>query len=283
MPGTTGRAPDASASPAPGPHGRRAADRPAGRRIRPVPVRPESPARHASGPRGQWRRQDPGVPGHPPLWKPCPHDSPGPYVYLRRHPKRRCAGVIPACAAAAALLLALTACSGTPAGGTIATNEQIPGYGEITTVAIAHRGAPIGLKGDDLDGKPLSLASYRGRVVAVNVWSSTCGPCRAEASGFESVFRSDQAKGVQFLGIDTRDLQLPASRAFVSTHGLTYPDFYDPDGSLLLQFPAGSVDPQSVPATLVLDRQGRIAVRVLDSMTGAELARVIAPVLAEKS
>ena len=135
-----------------------------------------------------------------------------------------------------ALALALTACSGAPDSGAIATNEQIPGYRETTTVPIAHRGAPIGLKGDDLDGKPLSLASYRGKVVVVNIWSSTCGPCRAEASGFESVFRSDAAKGVQFHGVDTRDLQLPASRAFVSSHGLTYPDFYDPDGSLLLQF-----------------------------------------------
>ena len=188
-----------------------------------------------------------------------------------------------ASAGAVALALALTACAGTSGSGTIATNEQIPGFGEITTVAIAHRGAPINLKGDDLDGKPLSLASYRGKVVVVNVWSSTCSPCRAEASDFESVFRSDEAKGVQFLGVDTRDLQLAASRAFVSAHGITYPDFYDPDGSLLLQFPAGSVAPQSVPSTLVLDRQGRIAARVLDSMTGAELTKVLAPVLAEKS
>ncbi len=197
--------------------------------------------------------------------------------------KRRRGGAALGAAGAAALALALTACSGTSDGGAIATNEQIPGYGEITAVAAAHRGAPINLKGDDLDGKPLSLASYRGKVVVVNVWSSTCAPCRLEAAGFESVFKSDQAKGVQFLGIDTRDLQRPASRAFVSDYGLTYPDFYDPDGSLLLQFPAGSIDPQSTPSTLVLDRQGRIAVRVLDSMSSTELAKVIAPVLAEKS
>ncbi|QMU71134.1 TlpA disulfide reductase family protein [Streptacidiphilus sp. P02-A3a] len=188
-----------------------------------------------------------------------------------------------ASAAAVALALALSACSGAAGSGAIATNEQIPGYGEVTTVPLAHRGSPIELKGDDLDGKPLSLASYRGRVVVVNIWSSTCSPCRAEASGFESVFRTDAAKGVQFLGIDTRDLQLPESRAFVSAHGLTYPDFYDPDGSLLLQFPAGTVDPQSVPSTVVIDRQGRVAARVLDSMTSTELAQVIAPVLAEKS
>jgi peroxiredoxin len=198
-------------------------------------------------------------------------------------PNRRSGTTALVSAGAVALALALTACSGTSGSGAIATDEQIPGYGEITTVPIAHRGAPIDLKGDDFDGKPLSLASYRGKVVVVNVWSSTCEPCRLEASGFESVFKSDQAKGVQFLGIDTRDLQLDASRAFVSTHGITYPDFYDPDGSLLLQFPAGSIDPQSTPSTLVLDRQGRIAVRVLDSMSSTELAQVIAPVLAEKS
>ena len=117
-------------------------------------------------------------------------------------------------------------------------------------MAVGHRGNPVDLVGKDLDGKPLSLASYRGKVVVVNVWNSGCAPCRAEAAGFEAVYRSDRSQGVQFLGIDTRDLQLPPAQQFVKAEGLTYPDFYDPDGSLLLQFPAGSVAPQSVPSTL---------------------------------
>ncbi|WP_052070191.1 TlpA family protein disulfide reductase [Streptacidiphilus albus] len=185
---------------------------------------------------------------------------------------------------ALALGLVLSGCSGSSSGNAVvAVDQQIPGFGEVTTMAVGHRGDPVDLVGKDLDGKPLSLASYRGKVVVVNVWNSGCAPCRAEAAGFEAVYRSDRSQGVQFLGIDTRDLQLPPAQQFVKAEGLTYPDFYDPGGSVLLQFPVGSVAPQATPSTLVIDRQGRIAARVLDSMTQAELAQVVAPVLAEKS
>ena len=185
-------------------------------------------------------------------------------------------------AAASALALAGCSSSGSSSNGGSETSF-VKGDGEVNTVAAAHRGAAIDLSGKDLNGQSVSLASYRGKVVVINVWGSWCGPCRAEAADFESVYKAEQGKGVQFLGIDTRDLQVPEAQAFVSSHGLTYPSLYDPDGSLLLKFPAGSLDPEAIPSTLILDRQGRIAVRALEPLEGSQLTQLIAPVLAEKS
>ena len=181
--------------------------------------------------------------------------------------------------------LALAGCSSSGGSSSSSNGSEtsfVKGDGEVTTVAAAHRGAPISLSGKDLNGRQLSLSSYRGKVVVINVWGSWCGPCRAEAAGFESVYKAEQSKGVQFFGIDTRDLQIPEAQAFVSSHDLTYPSLYDPDGSVLLRFPAGSLDPESIPATLILDRQGRIAVRALEPLESNQLTQLLAPVLAEK-
>jgi thiol-disulfide isomerase/thioredoxin len=126
-----------------------------------------------------------------------------------------------------------------------------------------------------------SLAHYKGDVVVVNIWSSTCGPCRTEAAGLAEVSRATYAKGVRFLGIDTRDLSRPSALAFEKRFGVNYPSLYDSPGRLVLRFPRGSVNPQSYPATLVVDRRGRIAARALRPVGEADLHAMIDPLLAE--
>jgi peroxiredoxin len=182
-------------------------------------------------------------------------------------------------------VLALTACSGNTSAESGGGSDSgfVAGTGESVTVPAAHRGAAIDLSGKDLDGNSINLTAYRGKVVVLNVWGSWCGPCRAEAGDFESVFKADQAKGVQFVGINTRDTQIDQAQQFVKSHELTYPSFYDEDGSLLLQFPKGSLNPQAIPSTLILDREGRIAVRALQPLTSDQLNKILDPVIAEKS
>jgi peroxiredoxin len=181
--------------------------------------------------------------------------------------------------------LALSACSGTNAAETGGGSDSgyVPGTGESLSVPAAQRGGAIDLTGKDLDGKAIDLSAYRGKVVVLNVWGSWCGSCRAEAVDLENVYKADQAKGVAFVGINTRDTQIDQAQQFVKTHGLTYPSFYDEDGSLLLQFPKGSLNPQAIPSTLILDRQGRIAVRALQPLTSDQLNKILDPVIAEKS
>jgi thiol-disulfide isomerase/thioredoxin len=176
--------------------------------------------------------------------------------------------------------LVLTGCGGSATEpGQSDGKRFIEGTGEIMIVASAERKAAPDLRGTTLDGKPLALADYRGKVVVLNVWASWCAPCRAEAPGMERIYRSERSKGVEFVGIDTRD-QPDNARAFVRNFSLTYPSLVDSGGQMVLQF-KGTLPPNAIPTTLILDRQGRIAVRALKPLTEEELRRALDPVVAE--
>jgi peroxiredoxin len=202
---------------------------------------------------------------------------------MRSRPLRRSSARTLIAALAAASALALAGCSTSSGSSDSAGTNFVKGTGETSTVAVKDRGAPISISGKDLDGSQLSLADYRGKIVVLNVWGSWCSPCRAEADGLETVYTADKDKGVQFVGIDTRDLQTAQPKAFVADHNITYPSLYDPAGDLLLKFPAGTLNPQTIPTTIILDRQGRVAARALLPLSSGQLTQMLAPVLAEKS
>ncbi|MBY8882402.1 TlpA family protein disulfide reductase [Streptomyces sp. PLK6-54] len=186
--------------------------------------------------------------------------------------------------AAALLTCALasaTACtSGAPqAGWADPGNVALPGP---VQVAPADRVAAPDLSGPTVTGGNQSLAHYRGRILVVNVWGSLCGPCRAEAPSLAEVARDLKPQGVSFLGINSRDLSRSGAAAFEKHFAVPYPSLYDPHGALLLRFPRGSLNPQAIPATLVLDRRGRIAAHYLGALSESRLRAMIAPLLAEQ-
>jgi peroxiredoxin len=157
-------------------------------------------------------------------------------------------------------------------------NVGLPGP---VRIAPADRVAAPDLSGPTVAGGTDSLAHYRGRVLVVNVWGALCDPCRAEAPGLARVARDFKARGVSFLGIDSRDLSEAQAAAFQRRFALPYPSLYDPQGRMLLRFPRGSVNPQAIPATLVLDRQGRIAAHYLGALSETALRAMLTPLLTE--
>ncbi|PCG84055.1 redoxin domain-containing protein [Streptomyces sp. WZ.A104] len=185
-------------------------------------------------------------------------------------------------ATAVAGALTLSACGdGNRAGGGGNTNF-VAGSGGISTVARSERVAAPKLAGNGLDGKPLDLADYRGKVIVLNVWGSWCGPCRLEAKYFAKVSEETKDQGVQFVGINTRDAQRDAAVNFEKDYGITYPSFFDPIGKLILRFPKGTLNPQAIPSTVVIDRDGKIAARTLQALDADELHKMIDPIIAEK-
>jgi thiol-disulfide isomerase/thioredoxin len=199
-----------------------------------------------------------------------------------RAPRRRTfRSAVAVLAGTAALASSLAACSSATSSSSGQSNF-VAGTGEITVVKAADRKAAPDLSGRTVDGPQDSLMHYRGKVVVINVWGSWCAPCRAEAPNLVKAAAADQAKGVQFLGINTRDLAAANAAAFERQFHVPYPSLYDPDGTLLLRFPRGSLNAQSIPATLVIDRQGRIAARALKALSEDELNQMIAPIAAEK-
>jgi thiol-disulfide isomerase/thioredoxin len=146
----------------------------------------------------------------------------------------------------------------------------------------ANRLTAPALSGKTIMGGSASLAQYKGKVVVINFWGSWCAPCRAEAPNLARAAKEDAHLGVQFLGINTRDLGIANAARFDKTFGITYPSIFDPDGKLLLRFPKGTVNPQSLPATVVVDRHGRLAARVLAALSEEQLHKLIDPIAAEK-
>ncbi|MFF6811612.1 TlpA family protein disulfide reductase [Streptomyces sp. NPDC012403] len=182
--------------------------------------------------------------------------------------------------AAAALLVSACGSGGTSGGG--GNTNFVTGTDGISTVPEGKRVAAPDLSGKTLEGEQLDVADHKGKVVVLNVWGSWCNPCRAEAKYFAKVAGDYADQGVQFVGINTRDGSTTAALAFEKDFGIPYPSLYDPTGKLMLRFEKGTLNPQAVPSTLVLDREGKIAARSLTSLSEERLLKMLKPVVAEK-
>lgn len=152
-------------------------------------------------------------------------------------------------------------------------NGYISGKSSIQTVDPDKRKPAPTLAGDDLDGRPLSTASYAGKTIVVNVWGSWCAPCVREAPALQKVWQEYSTKGVQFVGVDVRD-NVSAATSFNRTHGITYPSIDDRSGSTLLGF-ANAMPSQAVPTTWIIDTKGRVAARILGETTAVTLSDLI--------
>ncbi|MFF9811404.1 TlpA family protein disulfide reductase [Streptomyces coeruleorubidus] len=183
-------------------------------------------------------------------------------------------------AAVAALLVSACGSGGTSGGG--GNTNFVTGTDGIATAAKGERAPAPELSGKTVAGKTLDVADYKGKVVVLNVWGSWCNPCRAEAKYFAKVSKEYAGKGVQFVGINTRDTNLKSAAAFEEDFGISYPSLYDPTGKLMLRFERGTLNPQTVPSTLVLDRDGKIAARSLSALSEERLLKMLKPVVAEK-
>lgn len=177
----------------------------------------------------------------------------------------------PVLAAVTALLLAVTlaGCSSDEVGS---SGDQgfVSGRGIITTLPVSERRAPGEVAGETLDGEPVALSDFAGQVVVVNVWGSWCAPCRAEAPMLAEAARDLADDDVAFLGIDSRDPSRSAAQAFVRRFDLPYPSIYDQQGETLLAF-RGTLNPNAIPSTVIIDREGRVAASVLGEITRTTL------------
>lgn len=195
---------------------------------------------------------------------------------------RRRAPLPAAVAVAVAGALLLSGCSDEPKAAAGQDKGFVQGTGQVTKVPRGERKAAPDIGGETVGGEEVQLTDYRGKVVVVNVWGSWCAPCRAEAPHFAKVAKDTKDQGVRFLGINTRDLDKAPAKAFERSYGLPYPSLYDPGGNQMLEFPRGTLSLQTIPSTLIIDQEGRIAVQALKELGEQELRALIEPVVAEK-
>jgi thiol-disulfide isomerase/thioredoxin len=150
----------------------------------------------------------------------------------------------------------------------------VSGSGTVTLLPEDKRPEAPPLSGPSLDGGHLRLQEFTGSTVVLNVWGSWCAPCRDEAPDLvRAANRLDDEK-VQFLGVNVREAGVASARAFVRSYDVPYPSIYDSDGSELLGF-RGTLPPEAIPSTLVIDPSGRVAARVLGTVDTTTLVGLV--------
>jgi len=149
--------------------------------------------------------------------------------------------------------------------------------GLVITCAPDQRSKTPKVSGELLTGGSYDVSRDRGQVVVVNFWGSWCAPCRAEADDLEATYQATKASGVTFLGINVQDSK---DKAIAFEEGrVTYPSLFDPASRQALKF---DIPPNNTPATVVLDRDGRIAVVIRRAVTQDELRPIVERIATEQ-
>lgn len=187
--------------------------------------------------------------------------------------RRRRSAVVPGLVAVLLVAAgALAGCSG--AEGSAGQVGYVAGEGTITVLPPPQRQQPGEVSGTTLSGKQVSLDDYAGQTVVVNVWGSWCAPCRAEADDLRRAYHKLRSEDVAFLGIDARDPDKDAARAFLRRFNVPYPSIYDENGDTLLAF-HDTLAPNTIPSTVVIDARGRVAASILGQTTTSTLMGVV--------
>jgi len=184
----------------------------------------------------------------------------------------------PAAVALAACVTAVAAASCSARVG--AANQGFVGAGAASShyYPAGSRAIAPHVRGRTLTGLPFSLAADRGSVVVLNFWGSWCAPCRREAPALAALAR--RFPQVRFVGDDVHDSAASAA-AFQRAFNVGYPSLNDPGEQVALAF-HGTVPPQAIPTTLVIDRSGRIAAVMFGEVSYVGLRAVIETVLRDR-
>jgi peroxiredoxin len=122
---------------------------------------------------------------------------------------------------------------------------------------------------EDLAGAKLTLAGYKGKVLVLNFWATWCPPCRKEIPDFIEAYRELKGQGLEILGLSVDDMTAQALLDWTKQIGVNYPI------ALATIDVVRDYEPgQYIPATIIIDRAGRLRYRHTGLMDKATLIRL---------
>jgi peroxiredoxin len=121
----------------------------------------------------------------------------------------------------------------------------------------------------DLQGNALNLSSYKGKVLVLNFWATWCPPCRAEIPALVEAYTELKDKGLEILGVSVDDMSEAALHEWARTAGMNYP-IAMATAKLVADYRPGDY----IPATIIIDREGRIRYRQSSLMDKETLVRL---------
>ena len=187
-------------------------------------------------------------------------------------------------------LAAVAVVLGLAPGGCTSNATAVPGAGPFVFVSPGGKSEfsyPAGERGTvaDFTGtsvtdaqQTIKLSDYAGKVMVLNVWGSWCGPCRGEAKDLNVAAELAAGKPVQYLGINIRD-DRQAAADFIASTRTTYPSIFDPTTRTLLSM--SGLPTSSIPTTIVLDREHKVAHIYLRVITAQELTEAVDALVTE--
>ncbi len=127
----------------------------------------------------------------------------------------------------------------------------------------------------DLQGRPVSLADYRGQVVLVNNWAVWCPPCKAEMPVLQAYFEDYRHRGFTIVAIESGD---PASEVakFVESYDLTFDVWPDPAQKAVVAF-----QNPGLPSSYVIDRDGIVRLAWTGAISRKMLDQHVTPLVEE--
>lgn len=154
-------------------------------------------------------------------------------------------------------------------GGKNDTKAALGKVSTVETVRKVQSGMAVDFQWKD-QGKLVSFSEFtKGKVVVLNFWGTWCGPCRREIPDLIEVQKEMAAKGVVVIGIPLEqvDNKVAVVKDFVEKSGINYLNVVDnPDFELSSAY--GGI--ASVPTTYIIDRNGKIAEKIIGMMTKAK-------------
>ena len=126
----------------------------------------------------------------------------------------------------------------------------------------------------DLDGKEVSLSSYKGKVILLNFWATWCGPCKAEIPGFVEL--QDKYKNDLVVVGYSVDDEAPKARAFATEYKMNYPILLG-EGREDVQDAYGPI--WGIPASFIISRDGKVCKKHLGIAPKAVFEREIKALL----
>ncbi len=134
-----------------------------------------------------------------------------------------------------------------------------------------------------VNGKPIKLGDYNGKVLVVNLWATWCGPCRSEIPELVKLYREFRPQGLEIVGLSTENPESSADgvRKFVSDYSMNYRvGWATRDVSMTLMN-----DRNAIPQSFVISRDGRVLTRFVGfnaSETPLKLRKAVEEALNDK-
>ena len=116
---------------------------------------------------------------------------------------------------------------------------------------------PVEIRLMDLNGRPVRISDYRGRIVFLNFWTTWCFDCRIEMPAMEKLHQQFKNKDFAMVAINLQESISPVKQ-FFKDYKLTFTALLDSDGEVGAHFRI-----TAIPTTFILDKEGIIIGKVM--------------------